>query len=82
MRVQKSKIEGNFFVQRSFPPSPPQETLMFIFCSLSSLRKANRKCQLEVFGEGSGEEPFFNPAGRGAPQITSLESELVLVHLL
>jgi len=56
MRRLKSKI-GENFVQRSFPPSPLQDTLMFVFCPFS-VRKTDKNVTEKFLERGLGRNPF------------------------
>jgi hypothetical protein len=51
-------------LQRSFPQAPFKKLLVISGLPVSSARKPESRSILEVFGKGSGEEPFskrFSP---------------------
>jgi hypothetical protein len=63
MRFQESNLEETS-LQRSFPQAPFKKLLVISGLPVSSARKPESRSILEVFGKGSGEEPFskrFSP---------------------
>jgi len=67
MRFQESNLEETS-LQRSFPQAPFKKLLVISGSPVSSPRKPASRSILEVFGEGSGEEPFFK---KGLPRLPS-----------
>jgi len=57
MHFQEEQFGGNF--AKKFPPSPLQEIPLLSGLPFSSPRKTASQSIIEVFGEGSGEKPFF-----------------------